>query len=294
MMRTITVVLLLGFIAVFLGCSDSTSVETTQFKGSIYYSNGGTVYKLNVTDQSKTELFTNARHPDVTNSGDIICVETYPMVRIMRTDLTGANRNNVLTGVDYTGPKYRQYMNKPRISYNQQYVVYEGDNVSNPNTYVVNATDGTLIATIGDYSKSQPMITPSWAPDGSIVVQGWTSLNNGIYKVSPDFTSMQRIDPNLTNVSEPSVSPDGKTIAFIRDGQLWIMGIDGSNATQLYAGGNYRFGMPTWSPDSKYIATVNNLASSGHIHILDVQAKTLTEITKSHYVSPDHQLCWRY
>ncbi|MBI3258304.1 MAG: PD40 domain-containing protein [Ignavibacteriae bacterium] len=139
----------------------------------------------------------------------------------------------------------------------------------------------------GDYSDKRPLISPSWAPDGSIFVQGWTSMNNGIYKVAADFSEYERIDPDLTNVSEPSVSPDGKMIVFISDEKLWTMGIDGSNPTLLNTTAT-KLHMPVWSPDSKYIA----VTSYGHIHIIDPNLLTHMEITQSHYVGTDNQLCW--
>lgn len=285
-------VMLLSSIVFIAGCTDPVSPISFPYKGNIYYSNGGEVFRLQLSDQVSSKLFTNARHPDIANNGKILAVEISPRTRLIFSDLTGANRETVLAGVDYTGPKSRQYMNKPRLSYDQRYVVYESDNVYNPNSYVVSASDGTLIAIIGDYDNKQPMVSPSWSPDGSIVVAGWKSMNNGIYKVSPDFSSIVRIDPSLTNVDEPSVSPDGKFIAFTRDGQVWIMGIDGSNPTQLYVGDKY-FRMPTWSPDSKYIAAVQT-NGTGRIHIFDIDAKSVAEVPGVHYVSPEHQLCWRY
>jgi Tol biopolymer transport system component len=176
----------------------------------------------------------------------------------------------------------------PRISYNQAYMAYDGDNIYNPVTYVIDAVDGSLVATIGDYDAGQPMLSPSWAPDGTLYVQGWTSLNNGIYKVSADFTSMERIDPNLSNVSEPSVSPNGKRIAFVRDGKIWTMGVDGSNAA-LFNTEMSDFENPTWSPDSKYVAAT----SSGRIFIFDFEALKITDTSKGYSMSHE-QLCWRY
>jgi Tol biopolymer transport system component len=295
MKLNILFLLALCSMVLFTGCSssDPVSPNATTFKGFIYYSNGGEIYRLQLSDQKRTMLFSNAVHPDMLNNGQILAVERGNPYRLMLSDLTGANRNTLVLQ-NFNGPKHVQYMNKPRISYDQQHVVYEGDNIHNPNTYVVDATDGSLVATIGDYSKSQPMISPSWAPDGSIVVAGWTSMNNGIYKVASDFSSIERIDPNLSNVSDPSVSPDGKYVAFCRDGQVWTMGLDGSNPTQLYVANGKYLRMPTWSPDSKYIAAVNTLASSGKVHIFDVQAKTVTELTGFHYVDSGNQLCWRY
>lgn len=281
------------FVICLIGAGCSTSNEPTNntnvFNGFIYYSNGTKVYRMQMSTQTTTELFSNARHPEITASGEILCVETYPVTRLIFSDLTAANRQTLVESESYTGPAYKEFISKPRISYNQKYVVYEGDAIHNPNTYVVDATDGTLIRTIGDYDASQPMISPSWAPDGSVFVQGWTSMNNGIYKVSADFLSMARIDPNLTNVSEPAVSPDGKTIAFIRDQKLWTMGIDGTNPIQLNTTAT-KLHSPVWSPDSKYIAVV----SLGHIHIIDPKLLTDTEITKSHYVDTGNQLSWAY
>ena len=96
------------------------------------------------------------------------------------SDLTGANRETIIESVDFTGPKHRQYLNKPRIYKDQKYVVYQGNYVQNPNSYVIDAIDDTLIAIIGDSDAKQPMISPNWGPDGSLYVQGETSLNNGI------------------------------------------------------------------------------------------------------------------
>ncbi len=57
--------------------------------------------------------------------------------------------------------------------------------------------------------------------------------------------------------SQPSVSPDGKWIAFIsdRDGDdnLWYCKIDGSEPKQLTKDKRITFRSPTWMPDSQYV-----------------------------------------
>lgn len=291
-MKTLTQMLVvLAICMIGVGCSSSNEPtnNTNSLKGYIYYSGSGNIYRVKLSDHTATELFSNARHPEIIANGNILCIEETPVPRIFFSDLTGANRQTVIEGEGYSGPTHKVYMNRPRISYDQNYVVYEGDNISNPITYVVDASSGDLIVTIGDKASNQPLFSPSWVPDGSIVVQGETTKNNGIYKVAADFSSIVRIDPNLSNVSEPSVSPDGKSIAFIRDGKIWVMGIDGSSPTQLNTTAT-KLHMICWSPDSKYIAVV----SSGKIHILDPIALTDTEITNSRYVDTGHQLSWVY
>jgi Tol biopolymer transport system component len=276
------------FLFVAFGCStDNNPVNPAGFKGYIYYSNGGEISRIRLSDETVEKLFTNASQPDITEDGRILAIASPPIEKIIYSDHSGANRQSLIESESYTGPKYKYMFDKPRISFNQAYVAYEGDNVINPVTYVIDANDGSLVATIGDYDANQPMISPSWAPDGSLYVQGWTSMNNGIYKVAADFSSMERIDPNLSNVSSPSVSPDGQKIAFIRDGKIWTMGLDGSNPSMLNTEiSNFR--MPTWSPDSKYLA----VTSSGSIFIIDFAALTVTDLSKCY--SGDGQLCWRY
>ncbi len=282
--------LLTVFFIIFTGCENTSNPAVVDgLKGYIYYSTGGEVYRMQLSDQSTAKLFTNARQPDITADGTILAVETYPVTKIIYTNSTGADRQTLIEGVDYTGPIHRRYMNMPRISKDQKYVVYEGDNVYNPNSYVVDANDGELVAIIGDYDTRQPMISPTWAPDGSIFVQGWTSMNNGIYKVNPEFTAIERVDPDLSNVSAPSVSPDGSTIAFVRNGEVWTMGIDGSNPEQLYSGlGD--FNLVTWSPDSKFIAAVRK----GKMYIISIAKMEVTEIEKTHYIGDGSTLTWRY
>jgi len=289
MKKVLITFLIVATTILHFGCeTENNPVTPSGFKGYIYYSNGGEIARIKLSDQTVEKLMSNATQADITSNSDIIAVESYPTERIIITDLYGANRQSIIESESYTGPKHKYYFDRPRISFNQQYIAYEGDDVYNPITYVINSTDGSLVATIGDYDERLPFISPSWAPDGSLFVQGWTSMNNGIYKITPDFSSIARIDPNLTNVSHPNVSPDGSKIAFIRDGKLWTMGLDGSNATLIQTNVD-DITMPTWSPDSKFIAA----SGDGKLYIIDIGNKVVTQLEHA-YASEGSQLTWRY
>jgi Tol biopolymer transport system component len=59
----------------------------------------------------------------------------------------------------------------------------------------------------------------------------------------------------LTNGFDPAVSPDGQTVAFVRDGGehgLYLIDIDGSDERLIFAG-RARLSSPKWSPDGQWL-----------------------------------------
>lgn len=86
---------------------------------------------------------------------------------------------------------------------------------------------------------------------------------------------------------QTDVSPDGRRVAFVseRSGgapEVWIAGIDGSEAYQLTHGpGNYQ-GSPSWSPDGRRIAfdSYDAAADNRHIWTMDADGGNLNQVTK--------------
>jgi len=56
----------------------------------------------------------------------------------------------------------------------------------------------------------------------------------------------------------PVISPDGKQVAFERQGQIWTVPTDGSQAAKRLFFAKGRNGSPQWSPDGKMLAFVSN------------------------------------
>jgi uncharacterized protein YraI len=64
----------------------------------------------------------------------------------------------------------------------------------------------------------------------------------------------------LTTGADPAISPDGKTVAFVRDGGengLYLIDIDGSNERLIFGERN-RVSSPKWSPDGAWILFSRN------------------------------------
>src|SRR5438552_16006876 len=72
----------------------------------------------------------------------------------------------------------------------------------------------------------------------------------------------------VTSVSDPRLSPDGKTIAFVLTtidreenaylSAIWTVPLDGSAKPRRFTFGKKRDASPRWSPDSTRLAFVSN------------------------------------
>jgi dipeptidyl aminopeptidase/acylaminoacyl peptidase len=90
---------------------------------------------------------------------------------------------------------------------------------------------------------------------------------------------------NMKRVSDPQVSPDGRSIAYtigVVDKvanktltQIYTMGVDGSHSKQL-TNGSSSSSAPRWSPDGKRIAFI----TGGQIWTMDADGDHKDQITK--------------
>jgi hypothetical protein len=116
--------------------------------------------------------------------------------------------------------------------------------VDNDGRNAVNRT-----ADFGDASNERE---PAWNGRIAFVrVSGGTQM---IWSMLPDGIGKRRVTVTTVERDEaPSWSPDGLTLAFLRDGHVWTVSETGANARPLITlGGTQK--SPTWSPDGKLIA----------------------------------------
>jgi len=73
-----------------------------------------------------------------------------------------------------------------------------------------------------------------------------------IWSIRIDGTGLRNLSRGGGNDFSPAVSPDGRRIAFVRDGdQLWVMNADGSSQRSLGVQADV---LKSWSPDGRRIA----------------------------------------
>ncbi len=90
-------------------------------------------------------------------------------------------------------------------------------------------------------------------------------VNQGVRTMHADGSGKTLLDRYGT---DPIWSPDGKRIAYVRTGDIWIMNADGTNKLRVTTAASQEFS-PTWSPDGSKIAFVSYRNPAGTVYQLN-------------------------
>lgn len=147
--------------------------------------------------------------------------------------------------------------------------------------------------------KTDAVRSPQIARNGSLI----TYLYEGdIYTVKPDGSDAKKVNilvhtddkvnmqqrQTLTGGAITMMSPDGKLIALILKGAIWVMSSTGGEAKRLTAqDGSYDD--IAWSPDSSHLAVVSDRGGQTDVYSLDVTTKALTRLTNDEAAESDTQ-----
>lgn len=165
--------------------------------------------------------------------------------------------------------------------------------------YLMSSTQGKALTQVTESSDAFEG-NPSFNPDGTIIV--YDKVINSYYKQFRGLVSNILVIQNseiwlknlktgestlLGNGYEPSFSPDGKKIVFVKYSSdakscsIWMMDSDGSNPVQITdAKKGYAYN-PRFSPNGKKIVFESSKKDKkdADIYIIDVDGNNLTQVT---------------
>jgi dipeptidyl aminopeptidase/acylaminoacyl peptidase len=91
-------------------------------------------------------------------------------------------------------------------------------------------------------------------------------------------------------VSEPQLSPDGRTVVYVRtttdlargkrNADIWAVPADGSGAPKLLIGGDKAENSPRWAPDGRHLAFISTRDGDPQIYLADAGGGSITQVTK--------------
>ena len=96
---------------------------------------------------------------------------------------------------------------------------------------------------------------------------------------------------NTYFLSNPTLTPDGQTVIFAFEGDLWKANVNDGNATRLTAMQGYETS-PRVSPDGKWIAFTGRQYNNGDIYIMPVNGGEVKQIT--YHSTNDEVTSWSW
>jgi len=151
---------------------------------------------------------------------------------------------------------------KPRSVLTRGRIVFSTTTTGDQEIYSINEDGSGLVRlTYHDGFDSRPAASP----DGKKIV--FVSRRDdavNLYVMNADGSGVKQItsfdDPNLSAVTAPTWSPDGRKIAFSRivsnsETAIFVTGANGGSIAQLTSGTGFN-DVPAWSPDGASIAFV--------------------------------------
>jgi TolB protein len=165
--------------------------------------------------------------------------------------LYAAERSNLAQLTKITPPADTGSASDPAFSADGSRIAFVSQRDGNAEIYVMNA-DGTGATRVTNDPQADGR--PAFSPDGQALVfhSSRPAGKQQIWTVNVDGTGLTQLTRDSVN-SSPTVSPDGQMVAYVstrnKDGDIWLMGRDGSNQRQFTRSAQQRESEPRFLRD---------------------------------------------
>lgn len=157
---------------------------------------------------------------------------------------------------------------------------------------VVADSDGYNEQTV--LSQNQPIMSPSWSPDGSHLAYVSFETDHAVVYVQSLYTNQRKLLAGFSGSnSAPAWAPNGKQLAVVltRDGssQIYLIRPDGSGVQRITFSGEIDT-EPNFSPDGQYLLFTSDRGGTAQIYRMPVKGGLEQRMTfgEGNNFSPRH------
>jgi serine/threonine-protein kinase len=138
------------------------------------------------------------------------------------------------------------------------------------------ATDTLFVYDIGGGTLTRltwegNCMRPSWTPDGNAIVYASDRDGGGLYLSPVDGSRPpERLlagGDALVLHSEVVPTPDGPAVLYVRDGDVWLLPLDGGGAPSCLGETPFIEQHPTVSPDGRWIAYLSDETGQSEVYV---------------------------
>jgi Tol biopolymer transport system component len=147
--------------------------------------------------------------------------------------------------------------------------------------FVITA-DGTGLRSLFRPRDGQLAAFPVWFADGKrILFRMGSKAGEHLYEIRADGGGLRRLGSYDASFV-PALSPDGTRIAFARNDEIFVMGIEGAGlrrVTRCVQPSCVEDEFPAWSPDGHEIAFSRSEGQTKHIYVVNTDGTGLHRLT---------------
>jgi Tol biopolymer transport system component len=190
----------------------------------------------------------------------------------LSTDGTIVNRLTTDSAVD----------NEPRWSPDQKKIVFVREKSSVlESVFVMDANGSNAI----ELTPGENAFDPRWLPNGKIVYASGVGSASEIYMMNADGSNKTRLTTDAIGDICPEVSPDGLTIAYMKNisgtHQIYFMSPGGTNQRALIGSGGVAIGSLAFSKDSTQLAYVTSRDGNKEVYLINTDGTNERRLTNN-------------